>query len=558
MSFQKGVITIIAAGVLTACGGGGGGGSSSSSSNATTTNTSTNTPVPTAPASVTPAQKNVTISGAASFDLIPHITGGASLDLGNTRRQPIRQAVVEAVNSSNKVIATGQTDNLGQYNLTVPANENIAIRVSSRSQASGRSSHIVSIVDNVQGNAIYVLSGAYVNSGENNSVRDIHAPSGWDGTTYSSTRAAAPFAVMDNIISAMDIVRQSDSDIDFPELKIGWSENNVPIYSDNQPGLIGTSSFITSGPNKGMILLLGDASADADEYDGHVVVHEWAHYFENTLSRGDSLGGPHSLHTPLDPRVAMSEGFASALAALILDDPIYRDSRGGARSGGFSFDIENDSASRPGWFSESSVQSIIYDLGDQSVSSEDHDQVNLGFGPIIKAMTSDKYKEQDSFTTIFSLLAEIKAQNPSVAANIEMLAAHHNITGQGYKGIGELNNGGLDSVLPLYKTYDNSSTTSLCSSAQLGVYNKLGNRDYITVNLINDARYELKAIRNSGPMNSAPVIKVFSATDLLGEFNADANGEVAGAIDLSAGAYRIEVYDGLKLRGGYTETSVLT
>ena len=94
--------------------------------------------------------------------------------------------------------------------------------------------------------------------------------------------------------------------------------------------------------------MLGAASNDTDEFDQHVVAHEFHHFLEDAVSRADSVGGTHSLDERLDPRVAFSEGFANAFSAMVLDDPVYRDSFGVAQGEDFSFNMESDASTRAG------------------------------------------------------------------------------------------------------------------------------------------------------------------------------------------------------------------
>ncbi len=65
----------------------------------------------------------------------------------------------------------------------------------------------------------------------------------------------------------------------------------------------------TFGPIDSMVIL-GDAGVDTDEFDAHVIAHEWAHYFEDVMSRSNSEGGAHLLGESLDASLAFSEGFA--------------------------------------------------------------------------------------------------------------------------------------------------------------------------------------------------------------------------------------------------------
>ena len=73
---------------------------------------------------------------------------------------------------------------------------------------------------------------------------------------------------------------------------------------------------------------MGDANVDTDEFDHHIVVHEWGHFFSDQMSRDFSVGGQHSLTDLLDPRVAFSEGWANALSGLVLGNDRYIDTYG--------------------------------------------------------------------------------------------------------------------------------------------------------------------------------------------------------------------------------------
>ena len=43
--------------------------------------------------------------------------------------------------------------------------------------------------------------------GANGATRDLHAASGWGGSSYTSARDAAPFAILDTVYDAMQFVR---------------------------------------------------------------------------------------------------------------------------------------------------------------------------------------------------------------------------------------------------------------------------------------------------------------------------------------------------------------
>jgi len=93
-----------------------------------------------------------------------------------------------------------------------------------------------------------------------------------------------------------------DPTIEFPALELRWSVENKTQLGNRALGQIGTSAYFPE-EDGGVIYLLGEEGRDTDEYDQHVILHEWGHYFEHQLSRSDSIGGLHSLNDRLDARV---------------------------------------------------------------------------------------------------------------------------------------------------------------------------------------------------------------------------------------------------------------
>jgi hypothetical protein len=167
---------------------------------------------------------------------------------------------------------------------------------------------------------LYVVDGTIFNTGGSNiSNRNLTATTGWGSSSYTGDRAAAPFAILDAMYSGMQLVLATEPTAVFPPLDAFWSTGNTTAMGTPDDGGIGTS-YYTSNPDGGTpnpsLFLLGDADEDTEEFDDHVVLHEWGHYFEDNFSRSDSIGGQHGLGDSLDPRVAFGEGFATALAAI--------------------------------------------------------------------------------------------------------------------------------------------------------------------------------------------------------------------------------------------------
>ena len=62
------------------------------------------------------------------------------------------------------------------------------------------------VLNNTNGNALYVLDSAAFNTGTANQTKNLLAGSGWGGTSYTGVRAAAPFAILDTLLTATDFV----------------------------------------------------------------------------------------------------------------------------------------------------------------------------------------------------------------------------------------------------------------------------------------------------------------------------------------------------------------
>jgi len=168
---------------------------------------------------------------------------------------------------------------------------------------------------------LYVMDGAAFNILSSDiSNENLHAVSGWSiaDSAYTSTRVAAPFAILDSIYVAMKSVLDVHSIVVLPALRINWSVNNTTSSGSLAAGQIGTSHY-----NGSDIYILGAENNDTDEYDEHVIIHEWGHYFEDKLSRSDSVGGSHTGSDILDIRVAFSEGFGNAFSGIASGDSFY-------------------------------------------------------------------------------------------------------------------------------------------------------------------------------------------------------------------------------------------
>lgn len=455
---------------LTACGGGSSsnGGSSSSSGSP------------------------VSISGTITFDLVPHNTSTNGLNYNAIQIAPARGIVVAAVNASNQTLASTITDETGAYNLEVDANTSVRIRAYAQ-MLNNSPEWDIQVTDNTNDNALYTLQGTLVSSGSSASERDLHADSGWGVSSYNSTRSAAPFAILDVAYESIQKMLAVDPNLVLPATEFRWSPDNRASVGEPEDGDIGTSYYSDADR---AIYILGSQDNDTDEYDRHVLAHEFSHYLDANISRSDSIGGSHSLNERLDMRVAFGEGLANAFSGIFMDSPIYRDSLGIDQGSGAVFDISANSTTHPGWFSEDSVQSFIYAIYEDNTEN---------FAAIFNTLTSDDYINSDAIIGVHVFGSELKQQHPSLASMVDDLAEIHDFILGDIWASTETNNGGNSDALPLYHDLSvNGSAVTVCTSNALGEYNKLNNVAYLVVDLPGADDYTISVTRSSGLASTDP------------------------------------------------------
>jgi len=494
-----------------------------------------------------PASGNVSVSGKITFDLVPFNTATNGLNYDAITQANAPGITMQALGANGAVIATTVTDDVGDYSFSFAPNTNVQIRARAEMIQTTGARWNVQVVDNTSNDALYTLTGSLTEIGTLDQTRNLNASSGWGGSSYTGTRAAAPFAMLSPIFESMQRVAAVDPDVIFPPVDFNWSINNRAANGDRANGEIGTSSYIGNGE----IFILGDDDSDTDEYDLHVVIHEWGHYFEDLLSRSDSVGGPHGPADRLDMRVAMGEGFGNALSGMMTDDPFYRDSNGSQQSNGFAINVEaNDPA---GWYSEGTVQSVLYDIFD--TDSDGDDTLSLGLGPIYEVLTAADYRTQSTFTSIFSFLAELRAQQAGSAAVINTFADARGINSTAADAVGETNNGSIATSLPVYNTVTvNGPAVRICSVNDAGEFNKLGNRSYLMFTAAAGS-HRLTMTRSSGATSRDPDFLVFRNGNLVARAESGPGESESLTVNLGAGEHVIDAYDFFNLGQGNTGTT---
>lgn len=133
---------------------------------------------------------------------------------------------------------------------------------------------------------------------------------------------------------------------------------------------------------------LGGLPRDPDEWDDSVIAHEIGHYVAHEFAVDDSPGGAHD-GSPVDPRLAWSEGFAHFYAAWSAEDPALLDLKA---TGVSVTDLEQMAlavaygsvdGTLSGDLSEWLVGALLWDLHDEGEEPADEDAVSVGPSAIL-------------------------------------------------------------------------------------------------------------------------------------------------------------------------------
>jgi hypothetical protein len=426
-------------------------------------------PQSTSPAAVQPVVSNVTLSGKITYDFVPNLTG--PLLYASTVAKPVRVASVRVVDANDALLATTTTNDRGAYEVVVPARTSLKVRVVAQTVRAGVGAAAgwdVSVSDNTMLNALYSLDSPAFTSGTAALTHDLHAASGWGGKSYDARRMAAPFAVMDSIYTAMLKVMSVAPATQFPPLKVFWSVNNRATHGDKTAGDIGNSHHARS-PTGSEIYVLGKEGVDTDEFDASVIVHEWGHYYQAAFSRNDTPGGGHGDADRLDARLAFAEGWGNGWSGIALERTNYTDSSEAGQQRGSSLELETEPVKTKGWYSEESLQWILWTLN-----------ARVGFKPIHDVMTSERFKGGTAFTTIHAFAAAFNAIAPTHMPTLGALLRAQNINDAPNDPFGllETNAGGLPPVpdiLPMHVEVQVGVVKSACLSNVGGSPNKVGN-----------------------------------------------------------------------------------
>src|SRR5690606_15131362 len=381
----------------------------------------------------------------------------------------------------------------------------------------------------------FTYNGAAFNSSAG--VHNVDIPTGLSASGIATgPRASGPFAILDTIYTAIQTVTSVEPSANLPTLVVDWGSQT------------GGSYFGVQGGTQ-LIALNWDLTTDTEEFDQHVIAHEYGHYLEHNFSRFDSIGGEHGLGDRLDLRVAFSEGLGYAFAAIALDDPVLRDSY---VDGGVQVDQRISVDQNPTgavtangggcWCSESSVWSILWDLYD--APNDGADNVQLGFQPLWDALKGT-HRQTPAVASIFSYISALKAAQPAQASAIEALVSAQNINAELIDDFANSETSTPEAhVLPLFTAITPGVPVVVRTLDNRGRHNKVSNRRLLQFTPVNSGNVTVNVTTSNPNGPRDPDFLVLRSGTPIVLADSPAIGTETAAFNATAGqTYIIDAYD---------------
>ena len=277
----------------------------------------------------------ITVTGNASFyrrGLDLNHTSGSGLTLGakTATALPIKYAEVRIL-SGTTIVQCGTTDAAGALKavdgsapLKIPGTTGTTytIEVLSRVHHSmGAPAFLAytSVKKDICSNNLHSVSTTFSSSSPTVTLTAQAEES------LSSAVNGGAFNIYNDILSAYEYLSSNTGGADLsclnPKLEVFWQAGFNPsqyIYPTADPAGLDPLSFYLRGQNQLYINggKLGNVtSADTDQFDDAVIIHELGHRVEDACGKMDSPGGTHYGLFRIDPRLAWSEGWGNFFGA---------------------------------------------------------------------------------------------------------------------------------------------------------------------------------------------------------------------------------------------------
>ena len=327
------------------------------------------------------AAGNTNVTGNITFARVPFATAAQDPTVASGMRAPIQQpargVIVRALNAgTHAVLATGSTDNLGNYSLSVAANTTITIQVVARmlrdaSQALPRWD--VRVQDGTTGNNPYTTPIRRVSIPAPAPRTTCAIPTGISAAgAATGTRASAPFAILDTMYQGIQTVLGVAPTTNFPALIVDWgSQADGTFFSSGNPQYIALLSDLARIPTSSTSTSSHTSSATTSKTTSRAPTTSAAHTAWATSSIRASLSAKDSV-TPSPPSCSTIRWRATAPMTTGICGPAFSTSRPIRQPRPWR---GNDNYGC--WCSESSVWSMLWDLYDNAADA--NDGIALGF-----------------------------------------------------------------------------------------------------------------------------------------------------------------------------------
>jgi hypothetical protein len=166
------------------------------------------------------------------------------------------------------VLATATTDANGDYTMSVAGNTDINIIVVSQmlrdaGQPLPRWNFAPGTPDGDARSHAYTYTDGQLQL-QCGTGHNIDIPSGFNSTgTVTGTRASAPFAILDTVYQAVQLVLSVAPTRIFPSWCSDWA-TTIPVAKPTSHGASSAADRV-----------VGDPTEDTDEFDQHVIAHEF-------------------------------------------------------------------------------------------------------------------------------------------------------------------------------------------------------------------------------------------------------------------------------------------
>ena len=303
-------------------------------------------------------------------------------------------------------------------------------------------------------------------------------------------------------------------------------------------------------------MLSADLTEDTDEFDQHVIAHEFGHYIEDNFSRADNIGGAHGLGDKLDIRVAFGEGFGYAFSAIVLDDPVAIDTfvDNGAQVSS-TFDVEDNPPPRRRRSTTrllvQRVIGVVDPLGSVRQRSPTPMTPWRWASSRMWNVLINSQRTTPAFTSLFSFISALKTANPASAAAIDTLVTAQNtstiadIWGTGETHVPTPRRSSGRAARCTRRSPSAGRRCTLRNVNDAGTYNTLGNHRYLRFKVASTRNITVTA-SSSNPMRNTgygfPGVARRGRSWPSARSTAADNPETE-TINAPPGTYVIDVYD---------------